>query len=288
MTVIHPELQYLDAMRRIHEEGVWVTNERTGERCLTVINVDFTYDVGAGQVPIVTTRKSGIKVAVAELLAYIRGYTSAEQFRSLGTKTWDANANLNKAWLANPNRKGEDDLGQIYGAVAKNWPKVGGGTIDLFHKVYNNLKRGVDDRGETITFWNPGAFDQGCLRPCMRSHTFSLVNGILYLTSEQRSSDLCLGTVANMPQVYIFLALMAQITGNRAGKAFHKNINTHIYEPQYELSLEQVKRIPLPAPTLWINPEIKTLEDLETWVTVDDFLLIDYQSHPAINYPFTV
>ncbi|MGL4827974.1 MAG: thymidylate synthase, partial [Vibrio sp.] len=36
------------------------------------------------------------------------------------------------------------------------------------------------------------------------------------------------------------------------------------------------------------NPEIKTLHDLETWVTLDDFEVTGYQFHDAIQYPFSV
>ncbi|EJF1126841.1 thymidylate synthase [Vibrio cholerae] len=110
--------QYLDLCQRIVDQGVWVENERTGKRCLTVINADLTYDVGNNQFPLVTTRKSFWKAAVAELLGYIRGYDNAADFRQLGTKTWDANANLNQAWLNNPYRKGEDDMGRVYGVFA--------------------------------------------------------------------------------------------------------------------------------------------------------------------------
>ena len=51
---------------------------------------------------------------------------------------------------------------------------------------------------------------------------------------------------------------------------------------------EQVSRVPYPAPTFEINPDIKTLADIETWVTLDDFSCRDYIYHPAIKYPFTV
>ncbi|WP_407701895.1 hypothetical protein [Vibrio ostreae] len=33
----------------------------------------------------------------------------------------------------------------------------------------------------------------------------------------------------------------------------------------------QLKREPLTAPQFHINPDIKSLHDLETWVTLDDF-----------------
>jgi thymidylate synthase len=50
----------------------------------------------------------------------------------------------------------------------------------------------------------------------------------------------------------------------------------------------QLKREPLELPTLKINPDIKTLEDLETWVSVDDFEVEGYQYHEPIQYPFSV
>ena len=69
----------------------------------------------------------------------------------------------------------------------------------------------------------------------------------------------------------------------------HHLSNVHLYENQVEIfKTEQLEREPLSLPKLKINPEIKTLEDLETWVTMDDFELIDYEHHPAVKYPFTV
>ena len=65
--------QYLDLCQRIVDEGVWVENERTGKRCLTVVNADLTYDVAGNAFPLVTTRKRFWKAAVAVLLGYIRG-----------------------------------------------------------------------------------------------------------------------------------------------------------------------------------------------------------------------
>jgi len=108
----------------------------------------LTYDVGNNQFPLVTTRKSFWKAAVAELLGYIRGYDNAADFRQLGTKTWDANANLNQAWLNNPYRKGEDDMGRVYGVQGRAWAKPDGGHIDQLKKIVDDLSRGVDDRGE--------------------------------------------------------------------------------------------------------------------------------------------
>ncbi|MDO7672016.1 MAG: thymidylate synthase, partial [OM182 bacterium] len=163
--------QYLDLCRRIVEEGEWVANERTGKRCLTVINADLQYSVERNEFPIITTRKSYWKAAIAELLGYLRGYDNAADFRALGTKSWDANSNENAAWLANPVRRGEDDMGRVYGVQGRAWAKPNGEPLDQLRKIVDDLNKGLDDRGEILTFYNPGEFDLGCLRPCMHTHT---------------------------------------------------------------------------------------------------------------------
>lgn len=281
--------QYLALCQRIVDDGVWIENERTGKRCLTVINADLTYDVANNQFPLITTRKSFWKAAIAELLGYLRGYDNAAQFRAIGCNTWNANANDNQVWLDNPHRKGEDDMGRVYGVQGRRWQKADGTVIDQLKKIVDDLTKGIDDRGEILTFYNPGEFDMGCLRPCMHTHTFSLLGDTLYLTSAQRSCDVPLGLNFNQVQVFTLLALMAQITGNKPGQAYHKIINAHIYEDQLPLMRdEQLTRTPFASPQLIINPKITSLEDLETWVTLDDFEVVGYEHHAPIQYPFSV
>ncbi len=281
--------QYLDLCQRVIDEGVWIENKRTGVRCLTVINADLEYDVANNVFPLVTTRKSYWKAAIMEIIGYLRGYDSAAQFRAIGVNTWNANANENQAWLDNPNRKGDDDMGRVYGVQGRGWQRSDGSKIDILKKIVDNLTNGVDDRGEILTFYNPGELELGCLRPCMYEHQFSLLGDTLYLNSTQRSADVPLGLNFNQVQVYVLLALMAQITGKKPGKAYHKIINAHMYENQVESMKDiQLKREPFGSPKLSINPDIKSLEDIETWVTAKDFQVVGYEYHPAIDYPFTV
>lgn len=281
--------QYLALCQRIIYEGTWIENQRTGKKCLTVVDADLTYDVANNKFPLVTTRKSFWKSAIAEFLGYLRGYDNAADFRALGAKTWDANANDNETWLNNPVRKGKDDMGRVYGVQGRSWQKPDKSNLDQLQKIVDNLAKGLDDRGEILTFYNPGEFDLGCLRPCMHTHTFSLLGDTLFLTSYQRSCDVPLGLNFNQIQVFWFLAVMAQITGHKPGKAYHKIVNAHIYEDQIELMRDvQLKREPFDPPKLHISSEIKSLEDLETWVTMDDFSVKGYQHHDPIAYPFSV
>lgn len=277
--------QYIDLCNRILTEGQWVTNKRTGTRCLTVIDVNLEYDVENLIMPLVTTRKSPTKLAIAELLGYIRGYDNAADFRELGAPTWDANANENEAWLNNPHRKCEDDMGKVYGVIGNDF-----GGINQFRKVAHNLYNGIDDRGEIITYWKPDDFDKGCLRPCLHTMQFSLVNGTLNLHAFQRSCDVPLGLVANMQQMYWLLDIMASVTNHARGKVYHKIVNAHIYADQIELMKDQVERQVLTPPLGWLDDSKIVLGDWDSVLklTPDDFKIAYYEHHDPIKYPFSV
>jgi thymidylate synthase len=283
------ENQYLNLCRRIIDEGVMVNNERTGKGCLTVINADFEYDAADNILPLVTTRKAYWRSAIAEMIGYLRGYDNAQQFASIGCKTWFANANETSAWLENPHRKGENDIGRAYGVQLRDWRNPEGKPIDQLKNVIDVLKTGYDNRRLIMTFHNPGELDRAALDACMHTHHFSVLDGTLYLTSYQRSIDVPLGLVFNMVQTVFLLRLVAQITGLKAGKVFHKLVNFHIYDDQISLIQEQLERKVLQPPTFFMSPEIKTLEDIETWVdpqSSEHFRVEGYEHHDPIKFPF--
>lgn len=178
--------QYEENLKRILTEGTGVFNVRTGKIVKQVIKIDQEYDVGNNRFPLCTTRKSYFKQAIAEFLGYMRGYTSAAQYRAIGCNTWDANANENKAWLANPNRKGEDDMGRAYGHQMRSWTGSDGTVVDQLKNVYDKLLAGNDDRRLIITLNNPADSHLSCLDACMWSHTFAVDGTKLHLISEQR------------------------------------------------------------------------------------------------------
>lgn len=280
--------QYINLCRKLIQEGTWIHNERTGKKCLTLKKAIFEYNPvmsedGAyfNNLPMDTTRQSFWKSAVAELLGYLRGYDNAYDFVALGTKTWLANAS-SPSWTSNPHYRGDGDMGKCYGVIGHDF-----GGVNQFTKVYENLKMGIDDRGEIITFWKPDDFDKACLRPCMYQHHFSLIQKDLSLISYQRSCDVPLGLNFNMIQVFVFLCLMARITGNKPTEATHIIVNPHIYEDQYDTMLIQIQREPMDLPILWINPRIKDWDDVLKCNT-DDFDVICYQSHGPLKYPMSV
>lgn len=274
------ERDYNNLCHRVLNEGYPIKNERTGKVCHTVINHDFVYDIGKGEVPLLTNKQCFTVSAVAEVLGYLRQYTNAQQFADIGSPTWFSNANENKVWLENTNRKGENDMGAVYGAVTGN----------TLTKIYNNLRNGVDDRGEIYQMWVPASFDKGCLRPCAYEHIWSLAGDKLSLTVTQRSGDLPLGVPFNSLSFAFLLKLMAKITGNVPDKVYHKIVNVHVYEDQVEALEEQLSRTPLNiSPTLEIPDWITCLEDVigNDKHAREYFTLTGYDHQGKVSFPFT-
>jgi len=112
--------QYLQLVETILSEGSWQEN-RTGVRSISIPGASMRFDLRDG-FPAITTRRLPFKTAVGELIGFLRAYRSAADFRALGCKVWDQNANDNAQWLANPYRIAPDYLGEIYGYQWRQWP----------------------------------------------------------------------------------------------------------------------------------------------------------------------
>ena len=111
---------YLDLVQSIFDSGSWQEN-RTGVRTLSMPGAMMRFDLQQG-FPAVTTKKLAFRSAIGELVGFLRATRNAADFRALGCKVWDQNANENQQWLANPYRLEEDDLGPVYGVQWRQWP----------------------------------------------------------------------------------------------------------------------------------------------------------------------
>lgn len=299
--------EYLRICRSVLYDGTSQFNERTNINCLMYHGDMMQFDLSSGKFPLLTTKQIYTRQMVAELLGFIRGVDNAKDFRELGCNFWNANANESKHWLENPNRIGEDDLGRIYGVQCRAWRKPVYGAekfdddaiqlgseangaaykeIDQLKNIVDKLSNGIDDRRLIVSHWNPGELQLMALPPCHLLYQFGIRNGHLDLSMYQRSCDVPLGIPMNIASYALMIHLVAQITGLKPGVFTHFMHNIHIYQNQIAGIKEQLRRTPYDSPTVWINPKIKSLEDLETWVTTDDIRFENYQYHPAIVFPF--
>ena len=287
--------QYLNLLTEILDNGSRQAN-RTGIDTLTIPGAMMKFDLKDG-FPVVTTKKLAFNACKAELIAFLRGYDNAAQFRELGCNFWDQNANENKAWLANPNRKGVDDLGSIYGVVWRHWYKYhqispGGSPlendpqfvrteIDQVQQAIDTIKNDPTNRRIIINAWRPDQFDQMALPPCHVLYQFivNVEKRELNLCMYQRSCDMFLGVPMNIASAALFLSIMAKLTGYTPGTFTHFLADAHLYVSHLGQACEQLSRDPKPLPKLMLTDRDWTIDTIEP----NDISLVDYQSHPAIK-----
>ena len=129
------------------------------------------------------------------------------------------------------------------------------------------------------------------LYPCAYSMTFNVtkekdsekltLNGIL----NQRSQDVLTANNWNVCQYAVLLHMLAQVCDMQVGELVHVIADAHIYDRHIPMIEELVSREQYPAPTLWLNPEVKDFYDF----TVDDVKLENYVTGPQIkNIPVAV
>ena len=104
----------------------------------------------------------------------------------------------------------------------------------------------------------------------------------LDLNMYQRSCDTFLGVPFNLASMSLLLMIFAKTSGMVAGVANWIGGHTHIYTDHIPVVGEQVKRDPLPLPTMKINKELNGLSDIES-LTIDDFELIGYECHDKLK-----
>lgn len=273
--------QYKDVIEDLLIDGVRASN-RTGIDTYFLHGRHMTFKLQLG-FPLLTLRKMPWKSIIAEMLGFVRGLDNAADFRKLGTKVWDANANQNEDWLKNPWRIGQDDLGRIYGVQAREW----GGQIDQFAQVYTQLREGKDNRRLIVTHWNPSELNQMSLPPCHLLYQFGKRGEFLDLFVYIRSNDVGLGMPFNIAGYAWLLSVMAKITKHQPGTLHYFAFNYHIYLNHLDPLRQLLRRGDYPLPRLWISPHIDSLNALEN-ATLDSFDIHGYTHHPAVNMSMAV
>ncbi len=282
--------QYLDLVRDVIENGTLQGN-RTGIRTISLPGAMLRFDLQKG-FPAITTRKLAFKSAIGEMVGFLRGVKNAGEFRELGCKVWDQNANENAQWLANPFRQGHDDLGEIYGVQWRQWPaykriplsnpaaielaqsqgfqkiaeaEEDGEAFVVLYKAIDQIRQCIDtihkDPGSRrILFhgWNCAQLDEMALPPCHLLYQFhpNVETKEISLTLYIRSNDLGLGTPFNLTEGAALLSLVGRLTGYTPRWFTYFIGDAHVYENHLDMLNEQLKREPLAVPKLVINDRV--------------------------------
>ena len=300
--------QYLNALQEVLNKGT-VRDDRTGVGTIGLFGMQQRYNL-AESFPAVTTKRLAWRACVGELLWMIEGSGDERRLAEIthndrkGAVTiWTPNA-LAPYWK--PKAKFEGDLGRVYGVQWRHWRtpiehsstsfKDDFGTtynrqssihfkeVDQLITLINGIRQDPHGRRHILSAWNPGELDAMALPPCHVLAQFYVSNGQLSCQMYQRSCDMFLGVPFNIASYSLLTAMIAQVCGLQVGEFVHVLGDAHIYLNHVEQVKEQLKREPLPAPTLWLNPDITDITEF----TMQDIRLDGYTSHNAIQAEMAV
>ena len=256
--------QYLDLMRQVRDQGV-ERGDRTGTGTLAVFGHQMRFDLGAG-FPVVTTKKLHLRSIIHELLWFLSGDSNVRYLKENGVSIWDSWADEN------------GELGPVYGVQWRSWPTPDGGRIDQIADVVERIRTSPESRRILVNAWNVAEIDSMALPPCHCLFQFFVAEGKLSCQLYQRSADIFLGVPFNIASYSLLTHMIAQQCDLGVGEFIWTGGDCHLYLNHREQADEQLKRDPLPLPTLAIKRRPDSIFDYR----FEDFDILNYESHPHI------
>ncbi|MCC8121654.1 MAG: thymidylate synthase [Oscillospiraceae bacterium] len=260
---------FIDNCRQILTHGVWDTDlpvrphweDGTPAHTVKCFGLVNRYDLRQ-EFPVLTLRRQFFKSALDELLWIWQKKSS--DVRQLSTHIWDAWADENGS------------IGKAYGyqlGVKHRYPE---GEFDQVDRVLYDLKHNPASRRILTNLYNHHDLHEMALYPCAYSMTFNVSGHTLNAILNQRSQDMLTANGWNVMQYAALVHMLAQVSGLEAGELVHVIADAHIYDRHVPIVERLLQREPLPAPTLWIDPDI---QDFYAF-TKDSLRLEGYQGHP--------
>lgn len=275
---------FIDMCRDIIENGTSTEGEKVrpvwedGTSAYTIkkFGVVNRYDLSK-EFPALTLRRTAIKRCVDELLWIWQ--KKSNNVHELKSHIWDSWADESGS------------IGKAYGYQMGVKHQYKEGMMDQTDRVIYDLKNNPYSRRIMTNIYVHQDLHEMNLYPCAYSMTFNVtkekdsdiltLNGIL----NQRSQDVLTANNWNVCQYAVLIYMLAQVCGMKPGEFVHVIADAHIYDRHVPMIEELISREPLPAPTFWLNPEIKDFYDF----TPDDVRLDHYETHPQIkNIPVAV
>lgn len=275
---------FIDMCRDIIDNGTSTEGEKVrpkwedGTPAYTIkkFGVVNRYDLRK-EFPALTLRKTGIKSCTDELLWIWQ--RKSNNIKDLKPHIWDSWADENGS------------IGKAYGYQMGVKHQYKEGMMDQIDRVIYDLKNNPYSRRILTNIYVHQDLHEMNLYPCAYSMTFNVtkekdsdkltLNGIL----NQRSQDVLAANNWNVCQYSVLMHMIAQVCDMQVGEFVHVIADAHIYDRHIPMVEELISREPLPAPTFWLNPEIKDFYEF----TTDDVRLDNYVTGPQIkNIPVAI
>ena len=290
---------YLDLCKRILSEGVRVEN-RTGIDTIKVPSHHFHFDLEE-EFPILTTKQLFIRQAVLEMLWFYQAQSNDVRWlQERDVHIWDEwEIDENGFWTATqmlPDENGKLVKQEIKKEFGKEWAHTIGtaygwiiNKFQLTQKLIDTLKNNPRDRRMIMSLYQNDYLETAVLPSCVWSSEWDVTDGKLNAWVHQRSCDVPLGLPFNVTQYSVLLMMLCHVTGLKPGTLDWSIKDAHIYVNQIDGIKEQIKRFDengsLPAPKLWLNPEVKDFFEFDNSRDLNDIKLEDYKHMGKISFP---
>ena len=269
---------FIDMCRDIIRNGTSTEGEKVrpkwedGSSAYTIkrFGVVNRYDLSE-EFPALTLRRTAIKSCTDEMLWIWQ--KKSNNIHDLNSHIWDEWADA------------EGSIGKAYGYQMGVKHQYREGMMDQVDRVIYDLKHNPYSRRILTNLYVHQDLYEMNLYPCAYSMTFNVtkkpnddrltLNAIL----NQRSQDVLTANNWNVCQYAVLLHMMAQVCDMRVGELVHVIADAHIYDRHIPLVQELIRREPHPAPTFWLNPDVKDFYKF----TRDDVKLINYETGPQIT-----
>lgn len=282
---------YCGLCEKILNEGKQVSN-RTGTDSIKIPSFHFQLDAGS-EFPILTTKQVFIRQAVLEMLwIYQAQSNDVRWLQERNVHIWDEwEIDENGDWkdvktgkvLKHFDPSMAHTIGTAYGYIVRKY--------NLINKLIHSLTETPEDRRRVMSLWQDAELDSAVLPSCVWSSEWDITDGRLNLMVHQRSCDTALGLPFNVTQYAVLLYMMAQVTGLKPGRIDWSIKDAHIYVNQVEGIQELLRRYhekgSLPAPKLWLNPEIHNFYDFDNSSKLNDIRLEGYEHMGKISFPIS-
>jgi thymidylate synthase len=310
------EYQYLGIMDNILKTGQREAN-RTGIDTLATWGQTIKADLSKG-FPIITTRKTSLRIAFEETWFFLRGETDTKKLEAKKIGIWTGNTSrefLDKVGL---NYLPEGHMGKGY---SFQWRNFGGeyktiteypeykdlsklslaeweelnkpsfdnrifqydkseGGVDQIANLLEGMKKDPTGRRHIVTAWNPQQTTEMALPPCHLYHQYRVTSdGKLNSTFVMRSWDFLYGAPFNIMGYALLNHAFAKYLKLEPGVLVGFGNDVHLYDNQLDIARQQIERTPFNLPKLTITKELNSLEDILS-LEYSDIVLEGYEAHP--------
>ena len=290
--------EYIKLCKKILKDGK-VAENRTGINTIKIPSYHLHFDLRE-EFPVLATKQLYFRQAILEMLwIYQAQSNDVRWLQERNVHIWDEwEIDENGFWKANQNviedgkyikkeivrefdKKYAHTIGTAYGYIVNKF--------QMTQNLINTIKNNPNDRRMVMTLWQNDYLDTAVLPSCVWSSEWDVTDGYLNLWVHQRSCDVPLGLPFNVTQYATLLSLIAKVTNLKPGTIDWSIKDAHIYENQVDGIKEQIDRYDknddIPAPSLWINPDINDFFKFDNSKECKDIKVEGYKHMGPIKFP---